>query len=63
MLSIYLQTWTYDYKSITSKSSNPELFNISVVVERVSRGVFALSGEWKFNMDIVEGDGNEVSAS
>ncbi|XP_075156330.1 uncharacterized protein LOC142229637 [Haematobia irritans] len=54
-------TWTYEMKSVETKTSNPDLvqfYNLRVV--RVDRGVYAMSGNTFFNVDIVEGDSNEI---
>lgn len=55
------KTWIYEIKSVESKSSNPDLFTSSLKVERVSRGVYAISGDVLINFDIVEGDDNQVT--
>lgn len=46
--------------SVTTKTSNADLVKMTLNVERVSRGVYALSGEVYVNVDIEEGDNNEV---
>ncbi|KAM7348508.1 uncharacterized protein ACRADG_007789 [Cochliomyia hominivorax] len=54
------KTWTYELTSVTTKSSDPDLLDITFIVERISRGVFALSGGFNVNMDVEEGDENEI---
>ncbi|KAM7347108.1 uncharacterized protein ACRADG_006769 [Cochliomyia hominivorax] len=56
------KTWTYELKSITSKSSDTEKIQINLEIERVSRGVYAVSGEIKIFFDITEGDTNYITA-
>ncbi|XP_065365416.1 uncharacterized protein LOC135958441 [Calliphora vicina] len=55
-----IKNWMYEFTSVTTKSSNPDLLNVNLSVERIKRGVFALSGEFYLNIDMVEGDGNEL---
>lgn len=50
----------YEMTSVTTKTSNADLVKMTLNVERVSRGVYALSGEVYVNVDIEEGDNNEV---
>ncbi|XP_046803206.1 uncharacterized protein LOC111685264 [Lucilia cuprina] len=57
---MYKKDWIYELNEVNTKSSNPDLFNVNVIVERVKRGVFAMSGEFYVNIDITEGDGNDV---
>ncbi|XP_073828211.1 uncharacterized protein [Musca autumnalis] len=52
--------WTYEFKSISTSSSNEDLLKLNFSIERVSRGVYAISGTMDLNYDIVEGDANEV---
>ncbi|KAM7347459.1 uncharacterized protein ACRADG_007024 [Cochliomyia hominivorax] len=54
------KSWTYELTSVNTKSSNPDLLDVTLSVERISRGVFALSGEFTLNFDINEGDDTEV---
>ncbi|XP_037818836.1 uncharacterized protein LOC119608472 [Lucilia sericata] len=53
-------SWIYELNEVNAKSSNPDLLNFNVSIERIKRGVFALSGEFYLNIDITEGDGNDV---
>lgn len=50
----------YEMTSVTTKTSNADLVKMTLNIERVSRGVYALSGEVYVNVDIEEGDNNEV---
>ncbi|XP_073828218.1 uncharacterized protein [Musca autumnalis] len=55
------QTWTYELKSVETSSENSDLLKFNNwKIDRVRRGVFAVSGSFILNMDIVEGDDNEV---
>lgn len=39
---------------------DPSKFNIELSTERISRGVYGISGNFLLNVDIVENDGNTV---
>ncbi|XP_075156198.1 uncharacterized protein LOC142229524 [Haematobia irritans] len=55
------QSWTYEMKSVETKTSNPDLvdfYNVHVV--RVNRGIYALAGYIFYNVDVAEGDTNQV---
>lgn len=54
------KTWTYELKEVTAASSDPEKLNITLNIERVSRGIYAISGEVLLGFDIIEGDSNNV---
>ncbi|XP_037818839.1 uncharacterized protein LOC119608474 [Lucilia sericata] len=54
------RSWIYELTEVNTKSSNPDLININLSIERIKRGVFALSGEFYMNLDMTEGDGNNV---
>ncbi|XP_065365418.1 uncharacterized protein LOC135958443 [Calliphora vicina] len=56
------KTWSYELKSLTSQSSDTEKMKVDLDIERVSRGVYAISGTILINFDIVEGDGNTIAA-
>ncbi|XP_065365419.1 uncharacterized protein LOC135958444 [Calliphora vicina] len=56
------KTWSYELKSLTSKTSDSEKMKINLEIERVSRGVYAISGTVLINFDVVEGDGNTIAA-
>lgn len=48
-------------KSIETHSENPDLVSFhDFKVERIGRGVYAASGSFIQNFDIVEGDDSEV---
>lgn len=50
----------YEMTSVTTKTSNADLIDIQLSVERVKRGEYALSGKFYMNLDIAEDDDNEV---
>ncbi|XP_046803205.1 uncharacterized protein LOC124419052 [Lucilia cuprina] len=54
------KNWMYELTEVNTKSSNTDLININLSIERIQRGVYALSGEFYVNIDITEGDGNDV---
>ncbi|XP_037818837.1 uncharacterized protein LOC119608473 [Lucilia sericata] len=54
------KNWMYELTEVNTKSSNPDLINVSLNIERIQRGVYALSGEFYVNIDMTEGDGNDV---
>ncbi|XP_073828217.1 uncharacterized protein [Musca autumnalis] len=55
------QSWTYEFKSVEAYSENSDLLKFNNwKVDRIRRGVFALSGSIILNMDVVEGDDNEA---
>ncbi|XP_073820244.1 uncharacterized protein [Musca autumnalis] len=57
----YEKTWTYDMKSVEVYSANPDVIDlVDWKVERISRGVYGLSGKWLVKTDIIEGDGTEI---
>ncbi|XP_073828210.1 uncharacterized protein [Musca autumnalis] len=56
------KTWTYEIKSMESSSSDDNLLNLDLSVERVSRGVYAISGTININLDIEEDDGCDIEA-
>ncbi|XP_065365417.1 uncharacterized protein LOC135958442 [Calliphora vicina] len=56
------KTWSYELKSLTSQTSDTEKLKIDLQIERVSRGVYAISGTALINIDIVDGDSNTVAA-
>ncbi|XP_073838967.1 uncharacterized protein isoform X2 [Musca autumnalis] len=58
------KTWTYEVKTIEAYSDNPEAVAFSDChVERISRGVYGASWKWLINIDIVEGDENELEVN
>ncbi|XP_075155996.1 uncharacterized protein LOC142229324 [Haematobia irritans] len=57
------KTWTYEIKSVETTSSNTDAVDLHLQVDRVSRGVYAISGTFTLNTDIMDGDNNEVEAS
>ncbi|XP_073820159.1 uncharacterized protein [Musca autumnalis] len=55
------QTWTYELKSVESHTDNSDLLGFSDwKIDRISRGQYAISGSISINVDIVDGDSNEV---
>ncbi|XP_073828209.1 uncharacterized protein [Musca autumnalis] len=56
------KTWTYEIKSVESSTSDASLINVDLSVERVARGVYAVSGALTFNFDVNEGDAFDVEA-
>ncbi|XP_037818835.1 uncharacterized protein LOC119608471 [Lucilia sericata] len=56
------KTWSYELKSITSETSDTEKLKVHLEIQRISRGVFAISGTVLFNYDVAEGDSNMISA-
>ncbi|XP_011291723.1 uncharacterized protein LOC101896456 [Musca domestica] len=55
------QTWTYELKSIETFSSDLDKLRFGEFkVERISRGVYAGSGSFTINADIVEGDSHMI---
>ncbi|XP_073828223.1 uncharacterized protein [Musca autumnalis] len=58
---ILKQTWTYELKSVESHTDNSDLVGFSDwKIDRISRGQYAISGSISVNIDIVDGDDNEV---
>ncbi|XP_073828232.1 uncharacterized protein isoform X2 [Musca autumnalis] len=55
------QTWTYELKTIETSSSDLDKVSFGEFkVERISRGVYAASGSFTINTDVVEGDSNMI---
>ncbi|XP_065365420.1 uncharacterized protein LOC135958445 [Calliphora vicina] len=57
-----MKTWSYELKSLTAQTSDTEKLKIDLQIERISRGVYAISGTALINIDIVDGDSNTVAA-
>ncbi|KAM7347460.1 uncharacterized protein ACRADG_007026 [Cochliomyia hominivorax] len=58
-----MKTWTYELKSVTTKTSDPDKLKIDLEIIRISRGVHAISGTIFIGGDIKEGDSNYISAN
>ncbi|XP_073828230.1 uncharacterized protein [Musca autumnalis] len=55
------QTWTYELKNIETFSSDLDKVSFKdFKVERIGRGVYAASGSFTVNTDVVEGDSNMI---
>ncbi|XP_061395625.1 uncharacterized protein LOC133331240 [Musca vetustissima] len=55
------QTWSYELKSVTAHSDNPDLWSFSEAkAERISRGVYGATLSFDVNFDVIEGDDSEV---
>ncbi|XP_061395626.1 uncharacterized protein LOC133331242 [Musca vetustissima] len=48
------KTWTYEIKSLDSSSADDDILGIDLSVERVSRGVYGISGSFTLGIDIDE---------
>ncbi|KNC29722.1 hypothetical protein FF38_08467, partial [Lucilia cuprina] len=59
---VKVKTWSYELKSITSETSDAEKLKVDLEIERIARGVFAISGKFFFNVDVAEGDSNMIAA-
>ncbi|XP_013111988.2 uncharacterized protein LOC106090371 [Stomoxys calcitrans] len=56
------KTWTFEIQSVETTTSDPNIIDLELAVERVSRGVYAISGAFDLKTDVVEGDNNQVEA-
>uniref|UniRef100_A0A1I8MRV7 Uncharacterized protein n=1 Tax=Musca domestica TaxID=7370 RepID=A0A1I8MRV7_MUSDO len=60
-INSFLTERTFDIKVVEVYSSRPDLISFADwKVERISRGVFGLSGKYTVNTTILEGDSNEI---
>ncbi|XP_061392902.1 uncharacterized protein LOC133328348 [Musca vetustissima] len=57
------KSWTYEIKSLDYSTADEDILNTNLSVERVSRGVYALSGSIVLNIDIDENTQCYVEAS
>ncbi|XP_073828438.1 uncharacterized protein [Musca autumnalis] len=48
------KTWTYEVKSLKTYSADESILKFDITIERVSRGVYAISGSFTLNVDVYE---------
>ncbi|XP_073828007.1 uncharacterized protein [Musca autumnalis] len=48
------KTWTYEVKSMEAHSADESILKFDISIERVSRGVYAISGSVTLNVDVYE---------
>ncbi|XP_073820243.1 uncharacterized protein [Musca autumnalis] len=55
------KTWTYEMKAVETYSDNPDVMDFEdFKVERISRGVYGLSGKWLVKTDVIEDDDVQI---
>ncbi|XP_073828208.1 uncharacterized protein isoform X2 [Musca autumnalis] len=56
------KTWNYEIKSMETYSANESLLKFDLTIERVSRGVYAFTGDLIMTIDVNEEDDSYIEA-